>query len=333
MRKATAAAKVGSSAPSPVPGSESATGTRSLRRESPTVRYEGSSPGTPLTTSSRPLVSRNASTNTAVLRDAAGSWSPRMGSSSKGASAVRSGDQGDRRRLSSLPIGSDDKRPQSTKPEAEPASKPDLEPDRSLSPGPAESSSTTTSDDESSPAQSRIIRRPPRYQQQQNTTSAFADDEDEESEPAFQPYKPSGNDSQGQGHGQAQDLTSTLRGDTRTSSSRRGFKNRDKEHLTQSSQTSDSDTSSTAPVHRPVKSREQKASGPSSTRRATELATQSPGDKASREGSDGTPSMGSSFSDLDGMYTVFARIRRTKTSTHNIRRRLRNTVSFGRSFG
>jgi hypothetical protein len=48
---------------------------------------------------------------------------------------------------------------------------------------------------------------------------------------------------------------------------------------------------------------EQRTPGPLSPRRTTELAGRDQGSKGkgySREGSDGTPSMGSSYSDLDG---------------------------------
>jgi hypothetical protein len=56
---------------------------------------------------------------------------------------------------------------------------------------------------------------------------------------------------------------------------------------------------------KPDKSAEQRTPGPLSPRRTAELAGRSPGSKNrgySREGSDGTPSMGSSYSDLDGKF-------------------------------
>ncbi|CAH0039923.1 unnamed protein product [Clonostachys solani] len=274
VRKATAAAKVGSSAPSPVPGSESA-GFRSLRRNSLTARAGGSGAGTPLNASIRPVISRNPSTSTAVLRDAGGSLSPRPG---KPNLSARPAEQSGRRRLSSLPI----------------TSTPDPDPESPPSPGPAESDSTLTSEDESSPAQSRIIRRPPRFQQQDNSTD-YADDEEEESEPAFQPW-PSSNKNQTS----AQDMTSTLRGDNREKF-KRTSKSLGKKPVHHSpSQTSDSDAGSAATGGGMDKSLEQGKPGPLSPRRTAELAGRSPGSKGySRDGSDGTPSMGSSFSDLD----------------------------------
>ncbi|KAJ6446898.1 mitochondrial import receptor subunit or translocase domain-containing protein [Purpureocillium lavendulum] len=138
--------------------------------------------------------------------------------------------------------------------------------------GPAESNSTTSSDeDESSPAQSRIIRRPPRFQQQE-VSEGYPDDDDDGSEPAFQPYQAQSEQTS------AQDLASTLKGEGPGTSKR------------------------SAQMQRPGKPREPKGTGPLSPRRTAELAGRSPGGKAkagSREGSDGTPSMGSSFSDLD----------------------------------
>ncbi|KPM35379.1 hypothetical protein AK830_g11188 [Neonectria ditissima] len=292
VRKATAAAR-GSAAPSPIPGSDSAglghqraPSALSIRRDSPMPRNEhGSGSGTPLNSSTRPVVSRINSTNTTVLRDMmGGSASPRPGM----VLSNRATDH--RRRLSSLPITS---KTTTKSPEREPQKAPSPAPERSPSPGPAEDSSTATSDDESSPAQSRIIRRPPRFQQN-DAAPPYEDDDDDESEPAFQPYKASDQPS-------ASDLGSTLKGDGR-SSSKKLPKSLGKTTI-HKSQTSDSSASSAAMVQRPGKSREQRQPGPLSPRRA-ELTAQSPGSKSrgySREGSDGTPSMGSSFSDLDGM--------------------------------
>ena len=234
--------------------------------------------GTPLTTSTRPPISRNASTNTTVLRDlTGGTASPRPAKTA----AARAGDQ--RKRLSSLPITSTTNK----SPDPEPAANTPSSA-RSSSPG-ADSDSSHSSD--SSPGQSRIIRRPPRYQQQ-DTGPSYEDDEDDESEPAFQPYKPSSAQTS------AQDLGSTLRGDGR-SSSKRFTRNLSKQM--HRSQTSDSSASSAAMIQRPAKSRENRTPGPLSPRRVTELdGTKSR--ESPREGSDGTPSMGSSFSDLDGKF-------------------------------
>ncbi|PHH91676.1 hypothetical protein CDD83_10761 [Cordyceps sp. RAO-2017] len=283
VRKATAAAR-GSAAPSPVPGAEHprATSALSVRRDSPMTRHDsGSTVTSPLAGSGRPATSRNTSANTAVQRDASGS-------SGRLPVATRAIDTSGRRRLSSLPISPAARSPETT---------PGAEQARAASPGPAESNSTTSSDDEgSSPAQSRIIRRPPRFQQQEPTQSypGGDDDDGEESEPAFRLYQATADQAS------AQDLASTLRGDGRVVQER-GYKSPTKDVALQSL-TSDSSASSAAILHRPSKSRDQKAVGPLSPRRTAELAGRSPGGKGralSREGSEGTPSMGSSFSDLD----------------------------------
>lgn len=102
------------------------------------------------------------------------------------------------------------------------------------------------------------------------------------------------------------DPSATLRGDPRNISRKMPAQKKAME-MAQQSQTSDSSASSTAPVaRRPEQlqrneSHRQRPTGPLSPRRTAELAGRSPGMKGkAREGSDGTPSMGSSFSDLDG---------------------------------
>ncbi|KAI6784264.1 Autophagy-related protein-like protein [Emericellopsis cladophorae] len=226
----------------------------------------------------------NASTSTAVLRDAGEASSLQLGSSTRTGTASRQADHVLRKRLSSLPI---DSTPQSPPAEVSPPS----DNDQRLSPGPAESSSGS-SEDESYPAQSRIIRRPPRYQQK---ASNVYDDEDDESEPAFQPYQPpaGGNDRSGQS------MTSTLRDEVRPSGARRVGKAAQRPHH---SQTSDSDTNLPTPARRPARSSEQRTPGPLSPRRTTELSGRSPIAK-SREGSDGTPTL---TSQLDASVTQSA---------------------------
>ncbi|KAF9879649.1 hypothetical protein CkaCkLH20_03192 [Colletotrichum karsti] len=270
VRKATAAAK-GSAAPSPIPGAEPHSHQRtvsalSIRRDSPLPRNDGSTPATPITTSLRPNISRNASAGTITRNLGGESTTARQ---SKPA-ASRPSNENQRRRLSSLPI-------QTTPRSPEPASPPD------------ESSSPTSSDDESSPAQSRIIRRPPRFQQRDGGVDL--DDEDDDTEPAFLQYKPQSSNTS------AQDMGSTLRGDPRNA--RRTAKGKERIHH---SETSDSSTSSPAMVSRVQSGSDRRPAGPLSPRRPAELSGKSPSSKSkgySRDGSDGTPSMGSSFSDLD----------------------------------
>lgn len=120
---------------------------------------------------------------------------------------------------------------------------------------------------------------------------AEEDGDEEDDEPAFMPYKPQAEGSTGGQH----DLSATLRGNL----PRKLPKQHGKIHL---SQTSDSSAGSAAPYPRGHSGSKGAPSGPLSPRRTMELAGRSPAGKGkgySRD-SDGTPSMGSSFSDLDG---------------------------------
>ncbi|KAI6085296.1 hypothetical protein F4821DRAFT_241200 [Hypoxylon rubiginosum] len=334
MRKAAAAAK-GSSAPSPQPGPEgpfaaaepmrrTGSGDRpaarapsalSIRKDSPLPRNDGSLPGTPLRSTPRPAATRTSSSNTAVYT------TRNLGGSSKAAPAPSSAKPGSveaqRRRLSSLPIATsvDDQE------DPDPDNDPDND-DDPPSPSPVESSSDASSSSSSSPAQSRIIRRPPRFGQGADAASKFADDDDDDdddAEPAFLPYKMQPESSGGSGQ---HDLSATLRGNPRGAgdySSRRhghghghslkGSSGRDRHHhRIHHSQTSDSSASSATTPLKSVSSDQSRpsASGPLSPRRTMELATgRSPGGNKGKAAatysrdSDGTPSMGSSFSDLD----------------------------------
>ncbi|ORY67679.1 uncharacterized protein BCR38DRAFT_427884 [Pseudomassariella vexata] len=283
MRKAAAVAK-GSSAPSPVPGAEGhvaaetiqRTGSGAGRPRAPSAlsirkdNNDASIPGTPMRSTPRPQATRTSSSNTAVFttRNLVGS----------GKASMRSAADSQRRRLSSLPITTT-------------ADEPDSDP---ASPGPADTSSAAESSSSgSSPAQSRIIRRPPRFQTNDAATS-FDDDEDEDDDqPAFLPYRPQADDSSSGQH----DLSATLRGAPRDLPRRLPGKH----SRIHQSQTSDSSASSVAHVKSTTVGDKSRTSGPLSPRRTMELAGRSPGGKGkgySRD-SDGTPSMGSSFSDLD----------------------------------
>ncbi|OAA54900.1 Arb2 domain protein [Cordyceps fumosorosea ARSEF 2679] len=275
VRKAAAAAK-GSAAPSPIPAAESSTAAdrrshigQLIGRDSPMPRNEANG-------AIRPAISRGGSGNT-IPRDTAGS-SPRL--ESKQPPSRPTVETANRRRISSLPIAA---------PSPKTAVSQDPKRDDVVSPGPADSTSGESSEDESSPAQSRIIRRPPRYQENDGSYQVD-DDGDDESEPAFQPYKSTADQNS------ASDLASTLR-DNRTSI-KRGNKHPARERIHQS-QTSDSSAGSGALGADSVKPRRLKSH--TSNRNAAQSA-QSPsgqGKLSSQEGSDGTPSMGSSFSDLD----------------------------------
>ncbi|KAK8071010.1 hypothetical protein PG997_011213 [Apiospora hydei] len=295
MRKAAAVAR-SSTAPSPVPGADPTTtsdaaqpqqqqqmgsalgrprapSALSIRRDSPLPRNDASAPGTPMRATPRPQSTRTSSSNTAVYT------TRNLGGSGKGAARQPGAETSARKRLSSLPMTTsvDDE--------------PDPDPP---SPGPAETSSAESSSSESSPAQSRIIRRPPRFQS--NDGPSFADDE-EEDEPAFMPYRRQ-TDASSSGHN---DLTATLKGNPATAdlSNRRLPKSH--HHRIHHSQTSDSSASSATAAVKGSSADKSRPSGPLSPRRTMELAGRSPSGKGkgySRD-SDETPSMGSSFSDLD----------------------------------
>ncbi|KAK2757263.1 hypothetical protein FQN54_004777 [Arachnomyces sp. PD_36] len=127
-----------------------------------------------------------------------------------------------------------------------------------------------------------------------------AEDDDDDDSPAFLPVNTKDH---GRHKSSAQDPSSTLRIDTtgRPSSQR----NRSDQTTTKRQTAAESSTSSASSgvaIHpprdntRPVR----RGGGPLSPHRAAELARLSPRRRAAgKEGSDGTPSMGSSFSDLD----------------------------------
>ncbi|KAI8951822.1 hypothetical protein F4801DRAFT_578140 [Xylaria longipes] len=288
IRKTTAATKV-SPAPSPQPQTSegifsadpprytgSATQTRapsstSIRKDAPLPLNEQNTPTSSMRSTPRPRPTRTSSTKTAF-------FTARNLGNSGGKDHGKSSGDAQRRRLTSLPITTnvddqDDQDDQTADPQ---------------SPGPAESSSaaSSSSSSSSSPAQSRIIRRPPRFQGNEGPSFANDDDDDDETEPAFLPYRP-----------QAEhDLSATLRGNLRDTG-KRSLKVSDR-HRIHHSQTSDSSSGST-PVSRGTN--DKRSGGPLSPRRTMESAGRSPGGKSkgySRD-SDGTPSMGSSFSDLD----------------------------------
>ncbi|KAH7037246.1 uncharacterized protein B0I36DRAFT_313616 [Microdochium trichocladiopsis] len=305
MRRAAVAAKV-SPAPSPQPGLEGLPMAEAMRRtgsgggasgsyashsrepsslsirkvESSMNRPDSSRPDTPVRPGSRPSANRTSSSNTGINTTAAGR---NLGSSIAMRQPPRTAAaDAQRRRFSSLPITTTaaDLDPGPLSPEPADNS-------RAASPSPSASSSSASS----SPAQSRIIRRPPRFRSNDQATS-FADDDDDEDEPAFRMFQPqAGSSSTGQNH----DLSATLRGDQKRLS-----KHSTRDHRLHRSHHSDSSSSSTAAFRGPPDKGAGPA-GPLSPRRTMELAGRSPGVKGKGQSrdSDGTPSMGSSFSDLD----------------------------------
>ncbi|KAI8957551.1 hypothetical protein F5Y11DRAFT_339222 [Daldinia sp. FL1419] len=329
LRRAATAAK--GSAPSPQPRPDglfsaepmrrAASGERSarapsalsIRKDSPLPRNDGSVPGTPMRSTPRPTVTRTSSSNTAVYTT--------RNLNNSGKAPVKSNVESQRRRLSSLPIATsvdDDEENNDTDPQnAEP-----------LSPGPAESSDSASSSS-SSPAQSRIIRRPPRFQGGDAAPSSFADDEDEDEDdgdPAFL-YQPQADDSGGQ-----HDLSATLRGNNNPS--RDFVKRHARVHR---SQTSDSSTNSTAMSGSRTG---MGAGGPLSPRRNMGVGLQgrSPGAKGkgkeySKNSDSGTPSIGSSFSDLDDASVTQSALEEAFASQiqHGTMSNLRGTIGAIRS--
>ena len=279
MRKAAAAVR-DSPAPSPQPGAESRFLAEMTRRTtSAGGGGGGTQPRVPSSLSIRkdsPLPRTDSIPGTPV-RGASRATVTRMSSSN----TMRNLGNGNTR-----PAGRSSTEAQRTKLSSLSAAASADEGDDDLpSPDAADASPDASSSSSSSPAQSRIIRRPPRFQS--NDTSSFADvdDDDTDAEPAFPPYNPQADASTSGQH----DLSATLRGNP-------DFARRIPKKI-HHSHTSDSSTSSAAMVPQGAK-----IGGPISPRRTMEVAGRSPGGKGKgyARDSDGTPSMGSSFSDLDG---------------------------------
>ncbi|KAK4649500.1 uncharacterized protein QC761_119480 [Podospora bellae-mahoneyi] len=198
----------------------------------------------------------------------------------------------------------------------------------SVSASPAASESEEESDSDNSPVQSRIIRRPPRFSVYGDHRAGFdglAEEDEDEPEPAFLPPP----------HQQQMDLGATLRGAPVGVTGGGEF-----------SQTSDSSASSAAIVHRPgtalaagggrypVAGQDHIHGTLSPRSRTAELREKGKG--GSREGSDGTgtPSMGSSFSDLDGEFLHHPYLPFLSAGTNRAcvcNRRFSHPVSPGRS--
>ena len=276
MRKAIAAAR-DSPTPSPQPGADSPFLAEMVRRTTSGAGTQARVPSSLSIRKDSPLPRNDSIPGTpvrgpsrqTVTRMSSSNTMRNLGSGNAPRPTGRSSTEAQRTRLSSLPV-------------ATPA---DEGQDDPASPGAADESPESSSSSSSSPAQSRIIRRPPRFQGNDNSSS-FADvDDDTDVEPAFLPYNPQAESSTSGQH----DLSATLRGNP-------DFSRRIPKKI-HHSHTSDSSTSSAAMVQGA------KIGGPISPRRTMEVAKNSPvgkGKSYARD-SDGTPSMGSSFSDLDGM--------------------------------
>lgn len=161
-----------------------------------------------------------------------------------------------------------------------------------------ESSSEESSSDSDLPVQSRMLRRPPRRLHHSE------DGDDDEDSPTFLPFTTTTKASAAYNPG-----TTAAHGDANDVSHRK----KPSETILRS-HTSDSSASSTAqkhpPSHRdPKQVRGLTGASPIPGRRTAELAGRSPVSKGKEQGlgreSDGTPSMGSSFSDLDGESALY----------------------------
>jgi hypothetical protein len=200
------------------------------------------------------------------------------------------------------------------------------------SPGPADSDSEDSSSDYDPPAQSRILRRPPRYSPYKPGLPEDAEEEDEDD--PFLPFSNTNTQQPSKHH----DPSATLREDP-GQTTRHSLPKRTNEAM-QQSQNSDSSASSSIPgsTNSPVntarhhQSSQGQRPGPFSPRRMAELAGRSPGSKGKgRDGSDGAPSMGSSFSDLDGKFPTI-QASSIDSCSHKYRR-INHSVSSGRGFG
>lgn len=198
--------------------------------------------------------------------------------------------------------------------------------------------SSASENDTKHATQSRALRRPRFATTSANKATAGrsedGEDEDDEDAPAFLPFANTSTEPF------QHDPSATLKGDLRNVPSHRRMlsqghkKSSGVDGIVGQSQTSDSSTSTSSAAPTPVGNKGKKPEfgiqrererrgfsgpGPLSPRRTAELAR--------REGSDtGTPSMGSSFSDLDGMSTV--RIDQIKTDFH---RCFSDSIRVGRS--
>lgn len=161
-----------------------------------------------------------------------------------------------------------------------------------------ESSSEESSSDSDLPAQSRMLRRPPRRHHHSE------DGDDDEDSPTFLPFTTSA---------KAPAVYNPNATAAREDATEASHRKKPSDAILRS-HTSDSSASSTAqnhpPSHRdPKQVRGLAGEGPIPGRRTAELAGRSPVSKGKEQGlgreSDGTPSMGSSFSDLDGESVLY----------------------------
>lgn len=184
-------------------------------------------------------------------------------------------------------------------PSAPPHKSPTLEEEEALS---SSSSEESDMEDESANKKPARFKRFGRFSTTQRP-GLRDDEEDEDDSPAFLPLSRE-QEQQPREKSPGQDLSATLRldpGRRRTSEQQQGRRK-------QANESSTSSASSGVPVHLPESEERRPSHVPHglSPRRAAELAGVSPrrSTASGKSASDDTPSMGSSFSDLDGRFLI-----------------------------
>lgn len=249
-----------------------------MSRDPSALRSEENASAATLSSVIKPNPSRTTSASTVTKEGSA--KSPRVGP--KPLPTRTPSDSAARQRLASLQISS---------PLASPGN---LNTERSESPVASEPSSEDSGDDDDdSVPQSRIIRRPPRFQPAD--TDRASKEGEYEAAPAFQPFRSTGD------HNAAQDLASTLRDEGRADAKRAAKATGQASN--RQPQRDDSFGPSGSLNKGPLRNLDASAGQSISPKRKADLASNSPSNRSkgqSQDGSEGTPSMGSSFSDLDG---------------------------------
>lgn len=171
---------------------------------------------------------------------------------------------------------------------------------------PSSSSSESSSESENEEMDSRRNPRFKRFGKFSMHRPGLRDDEDDDDEDDSPAFLPLSRENEPHARDNGQDLNATLRLDPDSPGQRRRPDHPQTPQNPVTTESSASSASSGVPVNLPRTGNSRRTSqitGPLSPRRTAELARSSPRRSigSGREASDGTPSMGSSFSDLDGM--------------------------------
>ncbi|KAI9668346.1 MAG: hypothetical protein M1829_005550 [Trizodia sp. TS-e1964] len=247
-------------------------------------RGENSRPGTPLKPTAQPM-SRTSSSNTATQSRLGTPISPRHPfnpSRNPPPSVVKKPEQKMKHQVA-IPVSKVKLQEQARPKKAEPSD--------------ISSSSSSSSDEEGSAAKNQPFRRPARlFSKKPSNLPLDGDEDDEEESPAFLPLSPEVTPQTAR-----PDPREALRGSPRNAPlvqqrpSARYLKER--ELAANSRNTLSSTSSSGSQVVVGDRYLPERTPGPLSPRRTAELMGRSP--RRKQTGSEGTPSMGSSFSDLD----------------------------------